>query len=59
MPFISVDQLAKNYRVFEKEEGIAGAVKSLFVRKYKEVEAVKGVSFTVEEGEIVGYFGPI
>lgn len=58
MPFISVDQLAKNYRVFEKEEGIAGAVKSLFVRKYKEVEAVKGVSFTVEEGEIVGYIGP-
>ena len=33
-------------------------VKTLFSRKYEEVRAVDGISFTVPDGEIVGYIGP-
>jgi len=29
-----------------------------FVKKYKETEAVKGISFSIEEGEIFGLIGP-
>lgn len=57
MPFITVKDLTKNYKVFEKDDGITGAVKSLIHRRYKTVEAVKNISFTVEEGDIVGYIG--
>ena len=32
-------------------------VKTLFSRKYEEVRAVDGISFTIPDGEIVGYIG--
>jgi ABC-2 type transport system ATP-binding protein len=32
-------------------------IKALFSRKYDEVKAVDGISFDIEEGEIVGYIG--
>jgi ABC-2 type transport system ATP-binding protein len=35
-----------------------GAVKGLFHRKYEQIYAVKDVSFTVNEGEFVGFLGP-
>lgn len=57
MPLINVNEVSKNYAVFEKEDGVLGAVKGLFSRRYKTVEAVKEISFSVEEGDIVGYIG--
>lgn len=57
MSFIQANELTKTYTVFEKEDGILGSAKGLFVRKYKTVEAVKAISFSVEEGDIVGYIG--
>lgn len=35
-----------------------GSIRSLFARKYKNVEAVKDVSFEIEQGELVGFIGP-
>lgn len=32
-------------------------IKTLFSRKYEEVRAVDGISFDIDEGEIVGYIG--
>lgn len=55
---IDVRNLKKYYQVFEKEPGILGSVKSLWARKYKNVQAVDGVSFSIEEGELVGFIGP-
>ncbi|MBC7327253.1 ABC transporter ATP-binding protein [bacterium] len=55
---IEVRNLWKIYRTYEKEEGLIGSLKALFKRKYRDVEALKGVSFTIEEGEFVGYIGP-
>ena len=35
-----------------------GSVRSFFHRQYKEVPAVNDISFTINEGELVGFIGP-
>ena len=58
MPIIEVQGLTKTYRVFQKEPGFLGALRSLLRRRYKEVHAVADVSFTIEPGEMVAFLGP-
>src|SRR5262245_44013342 len=58
MPIIEADGLTKVYRVFQKKEGLLGALRGLFHREHKEVRAVDQVSFAIEPGEIVGFLGP-
>src|SRR6266513_766611 len=58
MPAISVQGLTKSFRTYKKQPGFAGALKGLFHRRYEQTIAVKGVSFTLEEGELVGFLGP-
>jgi ABC-2 type transport system ATP-binding protein len=58
MPIIEADQLTKVYRVFQKQEGLLGAMRGLFHREYKEVRAADGVSFTIDPGEMVAFLGP-
>jgi ABC-2 type transport system ATP-binding protein len=58
MPAIVVQTLTKAFRTYKKQPGFSGALKGLFHRKYEQTVAVKGVSFTVEEGELVGFLGP-
>jgi len=55
---ISVKDLKKYYQVHQKEPGLRGGVKSFFNRKYFDVKAVDGISFEIEEGELVGFIGP-
>jgi ABC-2 type transport system ATP-binding protein len=58
MPIIEAAGLTKTYRVYQKKEGLLGAIRGLLHREYKEVKAVENVSFTIEPGEIVGFLGP-
>ena len=58
MPIIRAEGLTKTYRVFQKKEGLLGALRGLYHREYKEVKAVGGVSFAVEPGEMVAFLGP-
>lgn len=58
MPLIEVNQLHKTFQVHKKEPGLWNSVKSLVYRKFQTVEAVKQVSFSIEEGELVGFIGP-
>jgi ABC-2 type transport system ATP-binding protein len=57
-PPIDVRHLSKVFRVHEREEGLAPTLRSLFQRRFKAVEAVQDVSFSIDEGEIVGFLGP-
>jgi ABC-2 type transport system ATP-binding protein len=56
-PQIVVRNLSKTYRVPEREAGLAAALRSLVRRTYREVAAVRDISFTVEAGEVVGFLG--
>jgi ABC-2 type transport system ATP-binding protein len=58
MPQIEVDSLCKTFRVPEREGGMLASIRGVFRRKYRQVNAVDRVSFTVEQGEIVGFLGP-
>src|SRR5438105_12626317 len=58
MAAIEVADLTKTYRFHRKEPGFTGSLKSLFKRESLETRAVDGVSFAVEQGEIVGFLGP-
>jgi ABC-2 type transport system ATP-binding protein len=55
---VVVEDLVKHFRVHRREAGVAAGVKSLLRRKYAEVRAVDGVSFSIDRGEMVGFLGP-
>jgi len=55
---ISVNALAKYYKVPTRDAGLKAAAKSLFNRSYNTVKAVDGISFNIEAGEVVGFLGP-
>jgi ABC-2 type transport system ATP-binding protein len=55
---ITVENLTKSFRVAERAGGAASALGSLFRRRYRTVEALKGVSFALREGELLGLIGP-
>lgn len=57
MASIIVDRLSKVYPVAIKEPGIKGTIEHFFQRRYKQIHAVRDVSFEIEEGEIVGFLG--
>ena len=57
-PQIVVENLEKRFLVAERNPGIWGAVKGLARRRYREVQALHNVSFSIESGELVGYIGP-
>lgn len=58
MNIISVKNLSKNFKVYQKEPGVLGSIKSLFSRKYYQAKAVNNVSFDIKEGELIGFIGP-
>lgn len=58
MPQILVDQLRKSYRIHERDPGVGGALRALLRPRHRTVEALAGVSFALERGELLGFIGP-
>ena len=55
---ITMDNICKSYRIAKRNAGFAEACKSLFHREYEDISALKNISFTIHDGEMVGYIGP-
>ena len=58
MTVIEVKDLKKTFKVKQKEKGLKGSLKSIVKPIHSEVEAVKDISFEVEEGEVIAFIGP-
>ncbi|MGI5957819.1 MAG: ABC transporter ATP-binding protein [Massiliimalia sp.] len=55
---IEVKQIRKTFQVARRNAGFSAAVKTLLRRQYDTIEALQDISFTIPDGEIVGYIGP-
>lgn len=55
---IEFQNINKTYRIAKRQGGFANAIKALFLREYEFVDALSDVSFTIGDGEMVGYIGP-
>ena len=58
MNLIHIENLTKHFKILNRREGLGGALRDLFSGDFRNVEAVAGISFDIEAGEIVGYIGP-
>lgn len=58
MSFIEVNEVSKAFRVSKRSAGIPGMLANLVVPKYEKKQAVDNVSFSIEQGEMVGFIGP-
>lgn len=55
---ITMEKVCKSYKVAKRNAGFREACKALFHREYEEIQALKDISFTIRDGEMVGYIGP-
>jgi ABC-2 type transport system ATP-binding protein len=55
---ITVDNLIKKYETYKRGSGFKESIKTFFHREKVPVMAVNDISFTVEEGDIIGILGP-
>ncbi len=58
MNIISAKHLSKQYHYYKKQPGLTGSIRSIFVREKLVSQAVKDVSFSIKQGEFVGFLGP-
>ncbi|MFC3746584.1 ATP-binding cassette domain-containing protein [Paenibacillus sp. GCM10012306] len=58
MPLIQVEHLRKEFKRQKRKDGFWPLMKSLVYREYEQKVAVEDISFTIDQGEIVGYIGP-
>ncbi len=55
---ITMEHVSKSYKIAKRNAGFGEACKALFHREYEMIHALDDVSFTIDDGEMVGYIGP-
>ena len=55
---ITLRNINKTFRVAKRQAGFLRAVGALFSREYEDIYALRDVSFSIADGEMVGYIGP-
>jgi len=65
MPQVILDNITKTFRVAERKTSPAGEggrrgglLRGSIIRTKKEIRALDSISFSINEGELVGYIGP-
>jgi ABC-2 type transport system ATP-binding protein len=58
MAAIIVSQLQKTFKAKQKEVGFSGSLRALYQPRFHIVEAVRGLSFEMDMGEVLGFIGP-
>ena len=54
---IQVKNLSKEFKIFKRDAGLRGAIKSFFNRKYEVFKAIESISLNINDGEIIGILG--
>jgi len=57
-PIIKIENLSKAYVSHRKRPGVMAGIKNLFSPEIIEVQAVKNIHMSIQEGEMVGFLGP-
>ena len=55
---ITMEHVCKSYKIAKRNAGFRAACKALFQREHELIHALNDVSFTIGDGEMVGYIGP-
>lgn len=55
---INLSNINRAFRIAKRQSGFGRAIKVLFAREYELVHALDDISFTINDGEMVGYIGP-
>jgi len=55
---VTAERLSKTFQVKVRDPALRGAVRALFRPHYRDVHAVRDVTFRIEPGEIVAFLGP-
>lgn len=55
---IAVANLQKTFQTKRKAAGLGGSLRALFKPQLSTIEAVRGLSFEMEAGELLGFIGP-
>jgi ABC-2 type transport system ATP-binding protein len=58
MPHVVVEDLVKTFRIREPHTGRFSALRNVLAPRHREVRALDGVNFNIEQGELVAYVGP-
>lgn len=59
MSIIHIEDLSKHFKILNRREGLSGAFRDLISGDNRTVEAVSGISFDIDAGEIVDYIIPM
>ncbi len=57
MALIKAENLSKDFRIYQRGDGIKGYLKSFIKREYEKVQAVENLNLQIDEGEMIGYIG--
>lgn len=58
MAIVEVEALRKTFRSRQRGAGLANSLRSFIAPRYREREAVKGISFALQAGEVLAFIGP-
>jgi ABC-2 type transport system ATP-binding protein len=55
---IQVEELSKIFIIKKRKPGFMGSIRSLFGTENQEIKAVDNITFSLNDGDLVGYIGP-